>query len=262
MRVADAPLGLQAGARAAIRRPARSAGSNGRSRHSRCGWDARPGGRCSASERGRERPRGVPPGAASCPPSWPIPSRSTCPSRSWTRPTGLSGLWGGRGRGSEVMGPACGPDAAQAKGWSLRRVPGVRQKVSATIPRSGEAGVDAGSKASSSLPVQDGITKVPCGPTACAQRLDQPERPALDRSHGAEGRVHKQDAALLDAERAELVDEFSALNSRRSIGSLISVCHPGSRASRGCPDHDTAGRMASSNRAVFMVPASASRFPG
>ncbi len=37
------------------------------------------------------------------------------------------------------------------------------------------------------------------------ERLDQAERPSLDRSYGSEGRVHEQDATPLDSKRAELV---------------------------------------------------------
>ena len=40
-----------------------------------------------------------------------------------------------------------------------------------------------------------------------AQRLDQAERPAFDRAHGAERGVNQQHAASFDSERAKLVGD-------------------------------------------------------
>ena len=50
------------------------------------------------------------------------------------------------------------------------------------------------------------------------ERLDETHRPALDRAHRAEGRVHQEDTARLYAEFPELVGHLG-----RAEGSL----HPG-----------------------------------
>ena len=46
------------------------------------------------------------------------------------------------------------------------------------------------------------------GPDSVSERRDQAQRPSLDRSRGAEGRVHEQDIALPNSKRAELIRHF------------------------------------------------------
>ena len=59
------------------------------------------------------------------------------------------------------------------------------------------------------------------------KRLDQAERPSLDRSCGSEGRVHEQDPIPLDSKRAELVGYVGpTLSSRRAA--WLSIMRPSS----------------------------------
>ena len=46
------------------------------------------------------------------------------------------------------------------------------------------------------------------GTECVTERLNQAERPSLDRSGSPEGRVHQQDTAFLDSERAELISDL------------------------------------------------------
>ena len=139
--------------------------------------------------------------------SWPTPSRRTWPSSSRRRPTGLSGPWGGRGRGPLVTRFASGPMAAKAWKCSLRSTPGCRQNRSATIPRSEDAGVVLGSNGSSSFPDHDGITRVPTGPSASRSAAIRPSGPP------STGRVARKDVCTsrtpsADAEGTELRAEL------------------------------------------------------
>jgi hypothetical protein len=86
-------------------------------------------------------------------------------------------MCGGSGSGSATISAARGPAAANANGWSLRATPGIRQKVSATTPRSADAGVAAGSNGVASSPVHAGITSVPPGPRAPRRASMSPRGP-------------------------------------------------------------------------------------
>jgi trehalose 6-phosphate synthase len=93
------------------------------------------------------------------------------------KPTGLSGICGGIGKGSATISAACGPAAANANRCAVRRTPDCRQKRSATAPRSGAARVVIGSNGSSALVHQDGMTSVPAGPSASRNAAMRPRGP-------------------------------------------------------------------------------------
>ncbi len=107
---------------------------------------------------------------------WPTPSSSTCPPRSCTRPTGLSGPCGGESGCGRQISSARGPAAANdAPGCVLRTTPGCRQNSSAVMPMP-SLGVERGSNTLAPSVIV-GMTSVPSGPTDSRRAATSPSGP-------------------------------------------------------------------------------------